>query len=295
MILKYMDAHGHVNFVAYKDDRGETIKRSLDEGVWMAVVGTQKDTSKSAVELAEKYKEGVYAIVGLHPIHTDKSFHDKEELGVGGAEFTSRGEQFDYDAYRKMIENSKVVAIGECGLDYYRVDSDGTNLKKQEDIFRQHIELSIESKKPLMLHIRNGSGRSAYIDAVKILSSYKSRLTNIGDVHCYTGSYEEAKGFLDLGFSISFTGLVTFPLRKSEAKGREAGARSYDEIVRAIPIERILAETDCPYLAPQPYRGKRNEPLYVSEVVKSIAEIKKLELENTREQILENTLKFFGL
>src|SRR3989338_509032 len=259
MILKYMDAHGHVNFVAYKDDRGETIKRSLDEGVWMAVVGTQKDTSKSAIELAEKYKEGVYAIVGLHPIHTAKSFHDEKELGEGGKEFSSRGEVFDSKTYLEMVKHPKVVAVGECGLDYYRhdtntrMDENDTNKKKQEEVFRKQIELAIEVKKPLMLHIRN-----AYDDAFEILNSYflihNSKLR--ANLHFYAGDVATAKKFLDLGFSFSFTGVITF-------------VRDYDEVIRYLPLDRIMSETDCPYVSPAPHRGKRNEPLYVREVVKA--------------------------
>jgi TatD DNase family protein len=150
--MKYFDAHTHVNFVAYDGDREETIQRSEEHGVGMNVVGTQYDTSKSAVELAEKY-EHVYATIGLHPIHTSKSYHDEQELGEGGKEFTSRGEQFDISNYEKLAHSKKVVAIGECGLDYYRVD------KKTKDVqvkaFVEQIELANRLQKPLMLHIRN--------------------------------------------------------------------------------------------------------------------------------------------
>jgi TatD DNase family protein len=256
----------------------------------MAVVGTQHDTAKSAVDLAEKYQEGVYAIIGLHPIHTDKSFHDEEELGEGGKEFTSRGEVLEYDFYRDLAKSKKVVAVGECGLDFYRLEGEGTR-DKQEKAFRLQIELAKESRRPLMLHLRSGSGMSAYDEAFKILKPELNNLNSAhpGDLHFFAGSIEEAKPFLDAGFTFSFTGAVTYPPRKGQSEG------SYDEIIRYLPADRILAETDCPYVAPVPYRGQRNEPKYVEEVVKRIASIRGAELELIGEQILKNTLRFFGL
>ena len=121
MTPKYIDIHSHVNFTAFDADRDDVIKRALDNDTWMINVGTQIDTSKKAVELANKYKEGVYATVGLHPIHTGKSFHDEQELGSEGKEFTSRGEAFDKEKYLELARNLKVVAIGECGLDYFHL------------------------------------------------------------------------------------------------------------------------------------------------------------------------------
>jgi len=183
MTPRFFDIHSHTNFAAFDGDRDLALKRAFEAGVFMNVVGTQKDTSKVAVELAEKYN-GVYATVGLHPIHTGKSFHDKEELGPSFAEasegkegFVSRGEEFDYEYYKKLASHPKVVAIGECGLDYYRSKNYELGImnggqKRQEETFRRQIELAIEVKKPLMLHIRNGDNRSAYNDAFSILNSY---------------------------------------------------------------------------------------------------------------------------
>lgn len=287
---RFFDVHGHPNFAAFEKDRDEVVKRALDSGVWLAAVGTQKDTSRAAVELAEKYKEGVYAIVGLHPIHTGKSFHDKEELGEGGREFTSRGEQFDFDFYKKLAASPKVVAIGECGMDYYRVESQKSKVikLKQEENFRKQIELAIEVKKPLMLHLRSGENISAYKNAYKILSTFDFGLLT-ADLHFFAGSIEEAKPFLDSGFYFSFTGAITYPPRKGESAG------SYDEIIKYLPLDRILAETDCPFVSPAPYRGKRNEPLYVTEVVKKIAEIRNEDFEKVREQLFNNALSFFRL
>src|SRR3989338_6347870 len=144
---KYIDIHSHVNFKAFDDDREEVIKRALENDTWMINVGTQLDTSRKAVEMAEKYEEGVYAIVGLHPIHTAASYHDEKELGSEGEAFTSRGEKFNKDQYRELLRNKKVVAIGECGLDYYRLSPEYIENQKKE--FIEQIELANEFNKPL--------------------------------------------------------------------------------------------------------------------------------------------------
>lgn len=273
---QYIDIHSHVNFAAYDADREEVIKRAREAGVWMINVGTEQATSKSAVELTEKY-DGVFAVVGTHPIHSEASYHDKHELGEEAKAFTSRGEVFDTGYYRSLAEQQKVVAIGECGLDYYRCTPE--SVEKQRGNFEKEIALANELGKPLMLHIRNGSGKSAYRDAFEII---KSRAKVKGNLHFYAGSIEEAKPYLDLGFTFSFTGVITF-------------ARDYDEVIKYLPLESIMSETDCPYVTPTPYRGKRNEPLYVQEVVRKIAEIKTLPFEKVRNQLVENARSFFKI
>ncbi|MFA6463603.1 MAG: TatD family hydrolase [Candidatus Paceibacterota bacterium] len=282
-MYKYVDNHAHLNLSAYNEDREETIKRAKDSGVLVINVGTQKDTSKKAVEIAEK-TDNCFAIVGLHPVHTSRSFHDEQELGEGGKEFTSRGEIFDYEYYKKLCESPKVVGIGECGLDYYRGQSQESGdmnekIEKQKDAFRKQIELAIEVKKPLMLHIRE-----AYKDALEILTqnSKLKTLTYPGNVHFFAGTLEEVKEFLNLGFTISFTGVITF-------------AKQYEELVKFVPLEKMLSETDCPYVAPSPYRGKRNESLYVIEVIKKIAEIKQLPFDQVALQLRENSKKLWGI
>ena len=253
MTPKFFDIHSHPNFAVFAQDRDEMVRRALDNSVFMNVVGTQRDTSQAAVELAEKYSEGVYAIVGSHPT-TD--------------------EEFDYEFYKKLAASSKVVAIGECGLDYFR-DAN----KKQEEIFRKQIELANEVGKPLMLHIRNGKNVSAYRLAAGIL---KEKAKVVFDFHFFAGNLEEARLLLDLGATFSFTGVITF-------------TRDYDEIIKYLPLEKIMAETDCPFVAPVPHRGKRNEPVYVIEVVKKIAEIRGENLEKVRRQLLQNSFAFFNL
>jgi TatD DNase family protein len=277
---KYIDIHSHVNFKAFDEDRDEVIKSALENDTWVINVGTQIDTSKKAVEMANQYKEGVYAIIGLHPIHTGASYHDEKELGEGGKEFTSRGENFDKDAYRELLKDPKVVGIGECGLDYFRLTEE--SVEKQKNDFIAQIELANEFNKPLMLHIRNNpedKSHNAYADAIEILKAC-SKVK--GDVHFFAGSVEDAKAFVDFGFTLSFTGVITF-------------ASSYDEVIKATPLDMIMSETDSPYVTPAPHRGKRNEPVYVSEVVKKIAEIKGLPEVEVAQAILANAKRVFDM
>jgi TatD DNase family protein len=280
MLPEYIDIHGHVNFNAFDDDRDVAIRRALDNKTWIINVGTQRDTSKKAVEIANKYEEGVYAIVGLHPIHTSASYHDEKELGEGGKEFTSRGEVFDKDTYREFLKDPRVVAIGECGLDYFHMDVE--SIEKQKEAFIAQVELAEETNKPLMLHIRNNPKNkdiNAYADVLEILKKYPKVK---GDVHFFAGSTTDAKAFLERGFTLSFTGVITF-------------THDYDEIIKNTPINMIMSETDCPYVAPVPYRGKRNEPFYVNEIVKKIAEIKGLSLIETQKAIIANAKRVFDI
>lgn len=291
MTPKYIDIHSHVNFTAFDADRDEVIKRALKNDTWMINVGTQADTSKEAIGLALQYEEGVYATVGLHPIHTSASYHDKQELGDEGQEFTSRGEVFDKEIYRKFLAdpkaNKKIVAIGECGLDYYHCNEE--SISKQRKAFIEQIELANEFNKPLMLHIRQGVNhieRNAYLDALEIL---KKHAKVKGAVHFFVGAKEEAKEFYDFGFMISFTGVLTFPPKK------DGTGFYFNEVVKNIPLHMMLTDTDSPYVAPIPYRGKRNEPVYVREIVRKIAEIKNLSEREVAEAIIANAKRVFGI
>ncbi|OGI59824.1 hypothetical protein A2814_02385 [Candidatus Nomurabacteria bacterium RIFCSPHIGHO2_01_FULL_38_19] len=291
MTPKYIDIHSHVQFKAFDADRAEVMARAIENDTIVINIGTQIDTSRKAVELANEYKEGVYAIIGLHPIHTGASYHDTKELGKGGKEFVSRGEVFDKEAYRELLKDKKVVAIGECGLDYYRMDAD--SIEKQKRALIAQIELANEFNKPIMLHIRNGSisspqtipNRNAYFDVLEILKIHLK--TNLpkgarGDVHFFAGGLEEAKAFLDFGFTLSFTGVITF-------------THDYDKVIKNTPLDMLMSETDCPYVAPVPHRGKKNEPMHVREVVKRIAEIKNLPESEVADAIIENAKRVFGL
>lgn len=258
MIPKYIDIHSHVNLDAFDTDRDEVVKRALENDTWMINVGTDLDASRKAVEVTHDYAEGVYAIIGLHP--------------------TQAGENFDKESYRKLLKDPKVLGIGECGLDYYRCTEE--SISKQKEAFIEQIELANEFNKPIMLHIRNNpadKSRNAYFDAIDILKKH-SKVK--GDVHFFAGGSPEAKAFLDFGFTLSFTGVITF-------------THDYDEVIRNTPLDMIMTETDCPYVAPVPYRGKRNEPVYVKEVVKRIAEIKNLPEEEVALAIVANARRVF--
>jgi|SRR3989344_2058750 len=266
--MRLFDVHTHVQFQAFKDDSREVIKRAVENGVWMINVGTQRDTSEAAVKLAHEYPEGIWATVGLHPIHTSRSYHDAMELG-GGQSFESREEKFNYAFYKKLTQDPKVVAIGECGLDYYRLEED--TKQKQKEIFERQIALAEEAKKPLMIHCRE-----AFNDLIEILKSKGGS----GVVHFFSGTTEDAKELIDLGFSFSFGGVITF-------------AREYEKLIKYIPLEKILLETDAPYVAPIPHRGKRNEPAYVIEVARKIAAIKDIPFEEVSEKTFKNGEKIF--
>ncbi|PIR82710.1 hydrolase TatD [Candidatus Kaiserbacteria bacterium CG10_big_fil_rev_8_21_14_0_10_59_10] len=280
MDMRYFDAHTHVNFAAFSEDADAVIARARGCGTGMNIVGTQLETSRAALALAERH-DGVYATVGLHPIHTSRSYHDEQELGVGGAKaFTSRGEEFDPLAYEELARSAKVIAIGECGLDYYRLDEHSR--ARQEAAFIEQIELANRLDKPLMLHIRStqtAGEAHAYADALALVKAHASVK---GNVHFFAGTWDDAKQFLELGFTLSFTGVITF-------------ARDYDDVVRNAPLDMLLSETDAPYVSPAPYRGKRNEPAYVVEVVRAIARIRGEEEQKVAAQLMENARRMFSL
>ena len=255
--MKYIDIHSHLNFATYDSSRDDVIKRMVDNGVSTIIVGTQIDTSRIAVEIAEKNKN-IYATIGLHPTH-------------------SKGEIPNIEEYRKLAINNKVVAIGECGLDYYHCDE--SSFLKQKQVFESMIDIANEVNKPLMLHIRSSKDKSAYKDAYEVI---KSRANILGNIHFFAGSIPEAKPFLDIGFTFSFTGVITF-------------TRDYDEIIKYLPIDRIMSETDAPYVTPVPYRGKTNEPLFVKEVVKKIADIRGEDEDKVRANIIDNAYRMFSI
>jgi TatD DNase family protein len=277
MEWKYVDVHTHINLAAYDTDRSEVEARTLAEGVAHINVGTQRDTSAKAVEIARAH-EGVYATIGLHPVHTTKSYHDSKEIGEEGKGFISRGEDFDVAYYRELGQDSKVVAIGECGLDYYRVEKE--TKARQEEAFLVQIDLARELDKALMLHIRPSDGSmDAYEDALGIL---KQQRFVRGNVHFFAGTYEVAKKFWDAGYTTSFTGVITF-------------ASQYDEVIRNAPLDMLHAETDAPYVTPKPHRGERNEPLHVRFVYERIAELRGEDPEAVRQQLLENARRVFKI
>lgn len=282
---RYVDIHAHTNFAVFDVDRKEVIERALSAGVWTINVGTQQDTSRKAVEMTREFPMGVFAIIGVHPLHANASYHDAEELGEGGKAFTSRGEAFDVDFYRSLAKEggAKVVGIGECGLDYYHAPTLEQHAR-QKQAFIGQIELALELDLPLMLHIRSGQGGNAYRDVLDILKPYKSQHGDKlrGDTHFFAGTVEDAREFIALGFHLSFTGVATF-------------AKQYKELIETTPIDRIMSETDCPYVSPVPERGKRNEPSFVIHTAHKILDIKGIDPVEGAKQLVENAFRLFRL
>ncbi|MBU1039414.1 TatD family hydrolase [Patescibacteria group bacterium] len=275
-----IDTHCHLNFRAFKDDLNQVIIRALKAGVDKIInVGSQWDTSLRAAQMTND-KNNFYAAVGLHPIHLYEQEVDEEE-----DHFTTRAEIFNKQKYFDLAKSySKVVAIGECGLDYYHCPK-GVLLEelkvKQAELFWQQLELAYELNLPLIVHCRE-----AYNDLLNILEKAKRQgCLPKGVAHCFLGNKEQAKIFLDLGYLLSFTGIITFKNVATELL----------EIVKITPLDKIMVETDAPYLAPMPYRGKRNEPSYVVEVAKKIADIKGISLAEVDKMTTKNAQGLFNL
>lgn len=270
--MNYIDIHSHLNLKPLSEDIEGVVSRMREKGTGTIVVGVDLEISKLAIEIAEKYPDVVLgATVGLHP-------NDNED------------EVFDIEKYRELAKNPKVVAIGECGLDYFRSDE---RKEIQKEIFKKHIELAVENGKPLMIHARpSKGGMNAYEDAIEIMSNYQLPISNKirANFHFFVGNIEIAKRIIENGWTVSFDGPITF-------------SKDYDEVIKFLPLESIMAETDAPFAAPAPYRGNPStgsgrvtcEPWMVEEVVKKIAEIKGLDLETVKKQLLENTKRVFGI
>jgi len=264
MNLKYIDIHSHLNISPLKENQEEIIKKMIERSVGTVTVGVDFETSEEAVILASKY-DFIWAGVGMHPADNEK-------------------EIFIFDKYLELAKNPRVVCIGECGLDYFRKDSAEIKIK-QKEIFRKHVELAIAVKKPLMMHMRPSKGSmDAYEDGLSILNEYKGEIGKslFGNFHFFVGSIEIAKKVLEIGFTMSFDGPITF-------------SHDYDELIKFLPLESIMAETDAPFAAPVPYRGKTCEPWMVAEVVKKIAEIKDLKELEVVEAIVLNVKRVFGI
>jgi TatD DNase family protein len=281
--MRYIDTHAHLNLDAFSEDVAAVMERCRAASVAVINVGTTATTSARAAALAAEYAE-CYAIIGLHPIQTVPSRDDHEDEGKGGTPAPTTGEVFDSRVYRDLALQGKVVGIGECGFDYYHTQPGSYAV--QEAAFIAQIELANELNLPLMIHTRgprpgeeNPTGRSVYADVYAVLKQYAKVPFN---VHFYAGTYEEAKKFFELGGTISFTGVITF-------------AKVYEEIIKAVPLSHIHGETDCPYVAPVPYRGQRCEPFMVQEVYKAIARIRGEDEELVREQLIENARRLYKL
>lgn len=276
------DTHTHFNFNAFKDDWQEVIERTLEKNVWLVNVGAERKTSARAVEIAKRYPEGVFAAVGLHPIHTYDDVFEEDVKGEK-VKFETKAEEFDKEFYAGLLENEKVVAVGETGLDYFHIRKFPKTLnkklkKKQIEVFEAQIKLSNEYKKPIIVHCRPEKDYDSYKEILEIVKSNK--ITGI--VHCFQGDEKIMEEFLGLGFSLGFNGVITF-------------TKEYDALVANAPLDRIVLETDAPWLAPVPFRGERNESIYVKYVAQKIAEIKNTPYEEVARITTENSIKLFGI
>lgn len=273
-----IDTHAHLNFSAYKNDADEVIKRTLMKGVFVINVGSQYSTSVRAVEYAKKY-DGIYAAIGIHPLHLQAqkfSYHDSNEIEE--VEIKTAGEIFEKEKYLELAKNPKVVAIGEVGLDYHHFDEndDIEKLKtKQKEIFLEFIKLSNVVEKPIMIHCWD-----AYDDLYEMFE--KNPVEKKGVIHSFVGSFKTAKKFIELGYKIGLNGIITYGI-------------SYDKLIREVDLRDIVTETDCPYLAPVPKKGERNEPMYVKYVAEKIAEVKGISVEEVEKITTENAKSLFGI
>jgi TatD DNase family protein len=279
-----VDTHAHLDFPEFAGDVDAVLRRAKEAGVSRIIaIGTTLQSSRKAIHFAEQHPE-IYAVVGIHPTSVNEEREDfLSELG-------------------QLADHPKVVAIGETGLDYHHLPSslrqqeiseaafgaastdtiesdlqDDTEMAAQLVAFEQHLELAAAKSKNVVIHQRD-----AWADTIKVLRPYSARVRGV--FHCFNGSLEQAQEAVELGHYISFTGIVTF---KNAGDLRHTAA--------ALPIDRIMVETDAPYLAPVPYRGKRCEPAFVREIAAAVAEIRELTLESFSAQTTKNAERFFGL
>ena len=251
-----IDTHAHLDFPDFKDDLDDVIKRAGEVGVeYIINVGTSVATSVKSIELAKKY-DHIYASVGIHPNSASNVPSD------------------DWSRLEALAVESKVVAIGETGLDYYR---DRSKKEDQKRLFLQHMELAVKHNLPVIIHNREASS-----DCLEIVRKYRGRVNGV--IHCFAGSRDDAKEFLELGFHISFAGPITFPK-----------AENLREALKAVPVEKLLLETDCPFLSPQPKRGKRNEPSYLQYTIPALAELYKLTVEDIERITTLSAKNLFGI
>lgn len=255
--MKYIiDSHAHLDDEQFNYDREAVIENLRENEVAYYInPGSDIESSKKSLELSKKY-DFIFSAVGIHP-HEAEHFN-KDIL----------------NELRSLIENEKIVAIGEIGLDYYY---DHSPVEKQKEVFRKQMELAKEYDLPVIIHCRD-----AYGDTFDILNEFKGEV--IGVMHCYSGSIEMAERYMSLGYYISFAGPVTFK-----------NAKNVKETATKIPLNRLLIETDSPYLTPTPNRGKRNEPKYVKYVAETIADLKLISTDEVIEHSRENTIKLFNL
>lgn len=258
--MDLIDSHAHIDFPQFDEDREAVLERARAAGVsTLLAIGSGPGPEKldAAIPFAEQH-DWIYASVGTHP-------HEAKELTPQHLEQLA-----------KLAKHPRVIAYGEIGLDYFY---DHSPRDVQQRVFREQMEVAKKAKLPIIIHCRD-----AWTDCMDMLES-EWRSTGLGGIlHCFTGTLEDAKRGVDTGFLISFAGNSTYPK-----------AQNLRDIAKALPLENLLIETDSPFLAPQPYRGKRNEPAYVGEVAKAIATVRDLAAEEVAAATAENFRRFFKL
>ena len=253
----FIDTHSHLFDDAFNDDREMVINECLSQNVKkMIVVGFDNLTNKLALELSNKY-EFMYPTVGLHPTSLD-----------------DYSDNFFVNLEKIIIDNKKIVGIGECGLDYYW---DTSKKEMQKEVFKKQIELSLRLDLPLVIHSRDAIG-----DTLEVLKSFNRPLKGV--MHGYSGSLEMAREFIKLGLKIGIGGVVTFK-----------NAKNVKEVVKELDLSNFILETDCPYLTPSPYRGKRNAPYYIPLIAKEIADIKEVDISFVEEITTKNAVELFNI
>lgn len=276
--MKIIDTHSHLNFRAFKEDSGEVIKKTLDEGIFMINVGTKYETSLKAVEMTKQYDKGVYCAIGLHPMYAAAEFV-KLKTDPDEGEFLIKEQEYNKEQYRNLVleGKEKLVAIGEVGLDYYYKPKTTAKLEqfkeKQKQIFVEQMNLAKEFNLPLILHCR-----MAHDDLIEILSK-ETGVTGV--VHCFTGTLEQAQKYIAMGFYIGLNGII-FKL-------------DLDEVIKGISLDNIVMETDCPYLTPEPEGKKRNEPIFIKHTINRIAELKGVNFDEVCQKTTENAKKLFKI
>jgi TatD DNase family protein len=274
------DTHCHLHFPAYESAGELAYARMQESRVWGLTIGTSRSTSGAALRFAEAH-EGIWASVGMHPEHVHPCFHDPDEGVI-------EKEEFDVGAFKTLAQSSqKVIAIGETGLDAYRIPEDmdqATVLRDQESVFRAHIALARALQLPLIVHCRDALTRLAEV----VSDEQKKGVWPGTIVHSFTGRWEEAEPLLALGCHIAINGIATFPPRKNTDP-----STTINRTIERIPMDRLLIETDAPYLAPVPHRGKQNEPAFVLHVAEHIAKVRGITVEEVAEKTTKNARILF--
>jgi TatD DNase family protein len=284
-VLTLIDSHCHPQLPVYDDCREAMIEAVQKKNIGMVAIGTNYATSFAAIALAEKYSAGVWASAGIHPCHVFSPHFDSQETSEPPSE-----EFFDEEKFSQMIKSKKLVAIGEVGLDYYRLEAaDCLAATRQKENLIAHLLFAAENNLPLTFHLRDKGDGSAYRDFFQIIDEPRFRGRVRGALHCFGGGLNEARAATERGLYLGFGGIVTFPPKKNELEN------SLWPIIRATAIDRLLLETDAPYLSPAPERGKRNTPDKVAVVAAVIAEILGISTGDLSHKTTENAARLYNL